>query len=197
MRKSGLIMSILAGLFVAATINAAEVKLESLALSSGNGPLSAGPLFEANFSNGQDAFNLTLGERDLYVYYLKSVLWNKVSFGPCLEYFHNIPTVSLMALLNPVKHISALTWIGSSAGVADQKAELLKWRFLFFYQSLSVDYWRLTATGAIMYFGGWQPLVDLKYSQPLTDKVSIFTDVGYNFFKDGSYLLKMGIVYKL
>jgi len=49
-----------------------EIKFESASLSSGQGALSSGVFFEGNFSRGNDVINLTLGNNDLYAYYLKS-----------------------------------------------------------------------------------------------------------------------------
>jgi hypothetical protein len=172
-----------------------EVKISSLSLSSGNGPLSAGLLFEANFTRGNDLFNLTLGERDMYAFYLKSTLKSKLLIGPCLEYYHNIPTVSGIAIASPFKHLSTFSWLGYSAGKPDMKVELANWQFLFFYQSLDLSYGQFGASGAIMYFGGWIPMLDFKYKQPIMDKVNLFTSAGYNFSGSGSALLRLGIIY--
>ncbi|MHB8903588.1 MAG: hypothetical protein ACYC40_00580 [Patescibacteria group bacterium] len=174
-----------------------ETKLSSVSLSSGQGPLSSGLLLEANFNRGNDVINLTLGERDLYASYLKSTLNKKLLVGPCLEYFHNVPTLSGIAIFFPIKNVSAFSWLGYSAGAPDCKVELTKWRFLFFYQSLDYTMKRFTATGAMMYFDGWQPMVDLKYQQPITKEIIFFTSAGYNFFKEGTALLKIGVTYKL
>jgi hypothetical protein len=174
-----------------------ENKLSSISLSSGNGPLTAGIVAEANFTRGSDIFNITLGERDLYVYYLKSLITDKLCVGPSLEYFYNVPVVGLMMSGSPTSYIATFTWAGCSAGEPGSKIELLKWKFLFFYQSLDLSYWRLTAGGAIMYCAGWQPIASLKYTQPVIKNISIFTFVGYNFFEKGTALLRFGATYKL
>lgn len=174
-----------------------EAKFSSVSISSGNGPLSSGLFLEANFSLDNDQLGLALGERDLYVFYLKSLLNKKLLAGPCLEYYHGIPTTSLMAIFSPINHWSTFTWLGYSAGTPDMKVELSNWQFLFFYQSLDFNYKRFSATGAILYFDGWMKLLDFKYNQPVTKQISLFTSVGYNFHGDGTALLKMGITFKL
>ncbi len=168
-----------------------EVKFTSVSFSSGQDALSSGLLLEVNFDRGEDIINLTLGERDLYASYLKSTLNKKLLIGPCLEYFHNVPTVSIIAISFPIKNVSTFSWLGYSAGNPDCKVELTKWRFLFFYQSLDYTLKRFTATGAIMYFDGWQQLAILKYQQPVTKNINLFTSAGYNFFKEGTALLKL------
>lgn len=178
-------------------LNAQKIELSSLSLSSGNGPLSQGLLFESNFSNGKDLVNLTLGERDMYAFYLKSFVKSKVLVGPCLEYFHNVPIIGLITITSPFKNVSTFSWVGYSAGIPDSKVELLKWRFLFIYQSVDYTYKRFTTSGAIMYYDGWQPILDFKYKQPLMKNVSLFTSAGYNFFGSGSALLRLGAVYSL
>lgn len=171
------------------------VKLSSVSLSSGNGVLSNGLLGEFNFTLNDDVFNLTLGERDLYAYYLKSFFKQKILIGPCLEYYHNVPTASVINIWSPIKNWSTFSWLGYSAGAPDQKVEMAKWRFLFFYQSLDFNYKRFGASGAIMYFDGWIPVVDFKYKQPIMDHVNLFTSAGYNFSGVGAALLRMGITY--
>jgi len=172
-----------------------NVKLSSVSLSSGNGILSNGFLGEFNFTLNNDVFNLTLGERDLYAYYLKSFFKQKILIGPCLEYYHNVPTASVINIWSPFKNWSTFSWLGYSAGQPDMKTELAKWRFLFFYQSLDFNYKRFGATTAIMYFGGWIPVVDFKYKQPIMDHLNFFTSAGYNFSGSGSALLRMGLTY--
>lgn len=177
--------------------NKKEVKFISGSASTGQDALSSGLLLEFNFSRGGDVINLTLGERDLYASYLKSTLNKKLLIGPCLEYFHNVPTLSTIAISSPIKNVSTFSWLGYSAGNPDEKVELTKWRFLFFYQSADYTFKRFTATGAIMYFDGWQQLAILKYQQPVTKNINFFTSAGYNFFKEGTALLKLGITYKM
>lgn len=173
-----------------------EVKFESVSLSSGQGALSSGVFFEGNFSRGNDAINLTLGNNDLYAYYLKSFFKNKVFAGPCIEYFYDIPTVSGIIITHPLKHVSTFSWLGYSAGTPGMEVELTNWRMLFYYQSASFNYGRFTATGAILYYDHWQQIIDFKYTQPLTKNINLFTSAGYNFFDGGKALLKLGITYK-
>jgi hypothetical protein len=136
-----------------ASINAQDegVKLSSLSLSGGKGALTSGLFFEANFANGNDAFNLSLGEKDLYFFYLKGLFNGKFSIGPCLEYYYNTPVVGVMGSINPSKYISALSWAGWSAGEPGGKITPLKWKFLFFYQGLDFTFKRVAIGGAIMY----------------------------------------------
>lgn len=195
MRKIILFLAVIASLMVNAQEVKKEVKISSLSLSSGNGPLSAGLLFEANFTRGDDLFNLTLGERDMYAFYLKSTLNKKLLIGPCLEYYHNVPTLSGIAIASPIKNFSTFSWLGYSTGKPDMKVELANWQFLFFYQSLDFTYQRIGISGAIMYFQGWIPMLDFKYRQPIMDKVNLFTSAGYNFSGSGSALLRLGIIY--
>jgi hypothetical protein len=175
-----------------------EIKVTSLSLSSGEGPLSNGIFFEGNFARGNDIINISLGERDMYLLYLKGI-GKKFSVGPSFEYFHNVPLLGIMANSTPLTagklSIGTMTWTGVSAGNPDEKIQLLNWRFLFFWQSIDLNYKNLTATGAIMYFNDWGPLIDIKYRQPINKKFTLFTSAGYSFYRDGKALLKLGITY--
>lgn len=202
MKKKSVIIALFFLLFITAA-NAQEVKdtikFSSETLSSGRGPLTSGLFSETNFSKGDDAISISLGGEDMYVWYLKSTLNKKLLIGPCLEYFYNTPALSTVAILSPLKNVSIFSWVGFSAGTpitdgsANSKIELDNWKFLFFYQSADYSYKRFTATGAVMYFNGWQKIVDFKYSQPLTRNWSLFTSAGRNFFGDGTTLLKFGV----
>ena len=101
-----------------------EIKLDWAALSSGEGALSSSLFFETEFLRGEDVIRLYLGKEDLAAYYLKAFFNSKVKAGPCLEYFHNSPTLGGMILLLPVKNVSALTWSGITAGQYGEKVEL-------------------------------------------------------------------------
>jgi hypothetical protein len=193
------IIFVLLAICIGFTVNAQpkekKVELSSLSLSSGKSPLSAGLFFEANFNLGNDVINVSLGERDLYAIYLKGI-GSKFHIGPSFEYFYNVPVLGAMAIWEPWKFFSTFTWTGISAGTPDMKVELLNWRFLFFYQSLDFHVWRFTASAVMMYYDGWRKIVDFKYVQPISEKFSIFTSAGYDFYKEGSALLKIGIMYK-
>lgn len=205
MKKTLVVIVVLVSMLISAVVTAQEagdtIRFSSTTLSSGRGPLTSGIFAEANFSRGNDVISLSLGGDDMYVWYLKSILNQKLLIGPCLEYFYNVPTVSTVAIFSPLKNVSTFSWAGFSAGTpitdgsADSKVELNNWRFLFYYQSVDYTYKRFTATAAIMYYDGWQKIVDFKYCQPLTKNWSMFTSAGRNFYKQGTTLLKFGIKY--
>ena len=195
------LVSMLASSVVTAQEAKDTIKFVSGSVSSGTGALTSGIFGEVNFSKGNDVISLSIGGDDMYVWYLKSTLNKKLLIGPCLEYFYNIPTVSAVAIFSPIKNVSTFSWAGYSAGTpildgsATAKVELTNWRFLFYYQSIDYNYKRFTASAAIMYFDGWQKIVDFKYCQPLTKNWSLFTSAGRNFFGEGTTLLKIGIKY--
>jgi len=166
-----------------------------LSLSSGQGALSGGLLFEASFSRGDDVIGGYLGERDVCAWYLKSMFKGKIQAGPCLEYYHNVPLIDALVLESPLKGLNGMTWIGFSAGTPDQKVELDNWDLLFFWQSASYTYKRFTAMAAALYYADWHPIVDFKYVQPLTKNFSAFTSAGYDFYGEGKSLLKIGLTY--
>lgn len=172
------------------------VKISSLSLSSGDGVFSQGLLFESNFTYGDDLVNLYLGERDLAIAYLKSFAKGKIFAGPVLEYFINVPTVGIQMIALPCENVSTFSWLGASAGTPGSKVELKNWRYLFFYQSIDYTYKRFSLSGIIMEYGGWQPIIDLKYKQPIMKNVELFSSAGYNFFGQGHSLLRLGITYK-
>ncbi len=172
-----------------------SVKLSSASLSSGDGVLSQGVLFESNFTYGEDMICLYLGERDLGISYLKSLFKGKIYVGPALEYFMNLPTPGAQMITSPFKNVSTFSWVGFSAGNPGEKVNFAKSRYLFFYQSLDLTIKRFTVSGVIMEYNGWQPIIDLKYRQPLMKNVDLFTSAGYNFF-DNHTLLRIGITYK-
>ncbi|MFZ4632517.1 MAG: hypothetical protein ACOYL8_04970 [Patescibacteria group bacterium] len=173
-----------------------SVKIASLSLSSGDGVLSQGLLFESNFTYGEDLITLYLGERDLAVSYLKSFCKGKIYVGPVLEYYLNLPTPGAQLITSPIKNVSTFSWVGFSAGNPGEKVNFEKFRYLFYYQSVEYTYKRFSLAGVIMEYGGWQPIVDLKYKQPLWKDVELFTSAGYNFFGAGHTLLRLGITYK-
>jgi hypothetical protein len=173
-----------------------SVKLSSLSLSSGDGVLSQGLLFESGFTYGKDLINLYLGERDLAVSYLKSFAGEKIYAGPVLEYYQNLPTLGAQLITMPIKNVLTFSWVGFSAGNPGEKVNFAKSRYLFYYQSVDYTYKRFSLSGIIMEYGGWQPIVDLKYKQPIMKHVELFTSAGYNFFGAGHTLLRLGITYK-
>jgi hypothetical protein len=173
-----------------------SVKLSSVSLSSGDGVLSQGLLFESSFTYGKDLISLYLGERDLAVSYLKSFANSKIYVGPALEYYINVPTVGIQLITSPLKNVSTFSWVGVSAGNPGMKVELTKWKYLFYYQSIDYTYKRFSASAIIMEYNGWQPIVDFKYKQPIMKNIEMFGSVGYNFSGQGRSLLRLGITYK-
>lgn len=173
-----------------------SVKLSSISLSSGDGVLSQGLLFESSFAYGKDLIGLYLGERDLAVSYLKSFANEKIYIGPVLEYYMNVPTIGIQLITSPLKNISTFSWIGASAGNPGMKVELTKWKYLFYYQSIDYTYKRLSVSGIVMEYNGWQPIIDVKYKQPIMKNIEMFGSIGYNFFGQGHSLLRLGITYK-
>lgn len=174
-----------------------SIKFSSVSLSSGDGVLSQGLLFETSFTYGKDLINLYLGERDLAVSYLKAFAKEKIYAGLAMEYYLNLPTLGVQVITMPIKNVSTFSWVGFSAGNPGEKLDFNKCRYLFYYQSLDYTYKRFSVSGIIMEYGGWQPIVDLKYKQPIMKNIELFTSAGYNFFKDGHALLRLGITYKI
>ncbi len=177
-----------------------NITLSSLSLSSGEGPLSSGLFFEANFTRGKDLLTMYLGERDICVYYLKP--WGKKIFiGPSVEYYYNTPTLGIMAITTPFSKnrwtISTFSWAGVSAGTPQEKVELLKWRYLFLYNSLSIEYRNLTLSGAIMWYDTWGQLFELKYTKKITQNIKMFGSAGYSWYADNKYLFKYGLSYNV
>ncbi|HZJ42031.1 MAG TPA: hypothetical protein VFD51_03375 [Patescibacteria group bacterium] len=176
-----------------------SIKFNSASLSSGKGSLSSGLLFTADFNKGDDLINITLGERDIYFLYLKKVA--KFYVGPSVEFYHNVPTIGQMTNVPVVNKgnfsLSLLNWYGVSAGIPGQRADFSNWQLLFFYQSINASYKRLSFSGAALWYKEWGYLFEFKYKQPLTEKISTFVSTGYNFYADGDYLFKLGIVYHL
>jgi len=195
-KLKGMILGAVLAMVLSVNVFADEsVKLKSVGISSGQGALTSGLFLETNFINGNDLFNVSLGGHDLYGYYWKSLVGDRLYAGPCLEFFYNVPVVSFMVFQTPVKnYITALSWIGYSAGTPDEKIEPTNWKLLYIYQSLIVSYKRFTATTAIMYFAIWQGLIDVQYNQPVTKKVNLFIDAGRNITTKVA-ILKMGVVY--
>jgi len=180
-----------------------QVKFESGSLSSGHGPLSSGLFAEFNFSiNSRDALCIFLGNEDMYIMYLKSLSQKGRLFtGVSVEYYYNVPTLGYVFITKPIQTanfgLSTFTWTGISAGNPGEKVELLNWGYLFFWQSADLSFKGLTLTGAILnYQGDWGRLVDLKYTQKLNQEFSMFISGGYNFFRDGKALMKIGVTYK-
>jgi len=107
-----------------------ELKLSSLSLSSGEGPLSNGLFFEANFSHGNNILNVSLSERDMYFIYLKRI-GSRLYIGPSFKFYYNLPLLGIMAIATPIKlgdfSISTTTWSGISAGEFGDKADLTNW----------------------------------------------------------------------
>ncbi len=177
-----------------------ELKLSSLSLSSGEGPLSNGLFFEAYFTKGNDILNASLGERDMYFIYLKG-FGSRFNIGPSFEFYYNLPLLGVMAVTTPIKtadfSINTTTWTGISAGEFGGKADLANWQYLFFWQSIDIAYKNFSATAAIMNFNGtWGPLVDFKYRQPITENWKLFGSAGYSWYEEEKALFKLGVIYE-
>ncbi len=180
-----------------------QVKFESVSISSGHGPLSSGVFIESSFSlNKGDALSVSLGNDDMYIMYLKSLSKSSRIFaGASVEYYYNVPTLGVVLITTPIsnKHftLSTFTWTGISAGNPGERVELLNWGYLFFWQSVDLSFKGLTLTGALMnYQYDWGYLYDIKYTQKLNPEFSAFISGGYNFFKDGKALMKIGLMYR-
>lgn len=172
------------------------ITFSSASISSGDGVLSQGVLFESTFNKNQDLIYLYLGERDLGISYLKNIWKEKLLAGPVLEYYLNLPTIGLQVIFTPFNNLTLFSWAGVSAGNPGEKLNLKKWQYLFYYQSIEYRYKRILASAILMEYRGWQPIVDLRYNQPLMKNVSLFGSVGYNFYGEGHALLRLGITYK-
>ncbi len=182
---------------VAAENGKNSIKFNSLSLSSGEGVLSSGLFFESNFSRGNDQINFYLGGSDLAISYLKSFLNKKLFIGPALEFYMNLPTLGAQMIFLPIKNLSSFSWIGFSAGAPGNEADLSKWQYLFYYQSLDYSYKRFTfSTIALQYNNCWQPIIDIRYRQSIMKNVELFGSAGYKFYKEGHSLFKLGIIYK-
>lgn len=197
MKRLLLISFILLSAFINAQgANKDSVFLSSISISSGDGVLSQGILFESSFHKGKDLISLYLGERDLGIAYLKNLWKEKLLAGPVLEYYLNLPTIGFQLIFSPLDNLTLFSWTGFSAGNPGEKLNLEKWRYLFYYQSLEYSYKNLSCNAIIMEHRGWQPIIYFKYTQPLLKNVNLFGSVGYNFFGEGRALLRLGITYK-
>lgn len=199
--KISILIMVLVSIFFCTNIYSQdEITPVSISLSTGEGPLSNGLFLEATFSKGKDIINVSLGERDMYAVYLKG-FGSRFNIGPSLEWYHNTPLAGVMAFSTPIKSknfsIGTMTWGGYSAGKPDEKIQILGWHWLFFWQSVDINYKNFSSTAAIIEFDGkWGPLVDFKYKQPITKKNwQLFTSAGYSWYEDGKALLKMGLIY--
>ena len=198
MKKTLFLLCLFAATIVLSAQEKPKIELNSLSLSSGEGPLSSGLFFEANFTRGKDLLNIYLGERDICVYYLKPI-GKKMYLGPSWEYYYNTPTLGIMALTTPFSTenwtISTFSWGGISAGTPNEEVTLLKWRYLFLYNSLGIDYKGLTLSGAVMWYETWGHLIDLKYTKAINKNFKLFGSAGYSWYRDGKYLFKLGVSY--
>lgn len=86
----------------------AKITLNSLSLSTGEGPVAKGLLFRSSFSHGDNLINLTLGETSSDVSYLKSIIKHKLYVGPNLKYYMGLPLIGVQATLVPFKNVSQL-----------------------------------------------------------------------------------------
>jgi len=177
-----------------------KIEGQNLSISSGKGALSSGILFNANFKRGNDLLNFTLGERDIYLTYMKKI--GKFYTGPSIEFYHNVPTMGLITslpIINKKKFsLSLMNWFGISAGIPGEKADFNNFQLLFFYQSAEIAYQRISLNGAILWYEKkWGKLFEFKYKQPLIENFGCFMSAGYNFYGDGDYLFKIGLNYTL
>lgn len=175
-----------------------QIKPSSLSLSGGQGAISSGLRFNANFTRNKDLLTVSIGQKDIYFVYQKNI-YKKIYSGPSLEYYHNIPTLGLLSSIGIYEknefRIGMTNWFAFSLGNPDQKVNFRDTKLLFFYLSSELSYKNLTLSGGALWFEEWGYLFDLKYTKSLTEKLAIFSSAGYNFYKDGNYIFSMGINY--
>lgn len=172
------------------------IRLSSIELSTGKSALSTGFSAEFNFETKNNKTQIVLREDRIFINSLGQIKKIRVSVGPSVGYFQNVPFAGAIAVFAPFKFFSTLHWVGYSFGEPNAKLSF-KPSFLFLVNSASVKVWRLTASYSIISFMELptKQVVGLCYKQKILSDFFAYTDVGYDI-TNKEQLLKVGVIWK-
>ncbi len=177
--------------------SASTFRLTEIEVCSGKGAITSGVYTYFNLENKKGLCQITLSQEDLEITYFYRLFKGKLFAGPNLGYFYNIPYLGPEVLFSPSKYLSTFHWIGWSLGRPEEKIDPKNSSFLFAVNSISLNFWRFKGTYCLINYLKFAPqhTVSLKYTQPLNNKFTVYTDVGYDFLNKNQ-LLKIGLNWK-
>lgn len=173
------------------------LKFSGFEISAGKGPVTSGLYGYLNFENNKSITFLTLSNNDNEITYLRK-FGKKKNFllGPNTGYFFNVPYISYMAIYQPVKYISFLSWSGFFFG--DPRFEKMgKANFGLSAQQINFYVWKFQASHTLINYMSGETIntSSLKYIQKITNDFSGYTEAGYDF-RNKNQLLRFGVVYR-
>lgn len=175
-----------------------NIRLSSVDVNGGKGALGTGFFLTANLEKGQNLFQITLNEERIFLNSFFKIKSSGISAGPTMGFFKNIPFAGVIGVFRPFgsKVVSTFHWIGFGFGQPGGKMSISP-SFLFSVNTLNIDLWRVRTSYSFINFMKNKPqhVVCMKYTQKITEKVSGYTEVGYDI-TNKDQLLKMGVVYK-
>jgi hypothetical protein len=134
-------------------------KLNSIALTAGETPLSSGLNFDVNLSNGKNSFclsyNTVLGQ---VVYEIPLTKW--FSVYPTGGVYHNIPWAGPMLTFSMFKgKLMTYHWFGWSAGIPEEgKTSFKKSLFIFSFQEIKYTLNKTSFDYVLMHYEKQSPM---------------------------------------
>jgi len=134
-------------------------KLKSIALTTGETPLSSGLNFDVNLSNGKNSlylsYNSVLGQ---VVYEISLTKW--FSVYPTGGVYHNIPWAGPMFTFSMFKgKLMTYHWFGWSAGIPEEaKTSLKNSIFIFSFQEIKYTLGKTSFDYVLMHYEKQSPM---------------------------------------
>ncbi len=175
-----------------------KVTFDELKVSSGKGALTEGTYIDFNFSSKKSFTIVTISDNDIMVTNFFRFFEDKLLVGPSAGYYFNTPWAGPQAVFSPAPFISTFHWVGWTLGEFDQNLSRPKdSKFAFAVNQITLKHWRVEANYCLIHYLTNKPIhtAGLRYTQPINQKLSAYTDVGYNFTGEVQ-LLKLGVVWK-
>ena len=175
-----------------------KVKLSDINFSSGKGALTSGTYIDFNLESKGAFSKVTISDDDIMVTHFFRAAEDKILIGPSAGYYFNTPWAGPQAFFSPLPFLSTFHWVGWTLGEFEEKVLTPKKSgFAFAVNSLILKGWRLEANYCLIHFLSNKPMhtAGIKYSQAVNKKITVYTEIGYNF-SDEVQLLKLGINWK-
>lgn len=173
-----------------------KIELNRVDLSTGKSALSSGLSLDFYLNSKNANTQITLRQDRIFFNYLYSLSKLKMSIGPSVGYFQNVPFGGIIGKFSPFKFFSTLHWVGYSFGEPNGKMNIEP-SFLFLVNSANINVWRLRGSYSVVNFMKLpaKHVVSICYQHQIAKNFAVYTDAGYDL-TNKEQLLKFGVIWK-
>jgi len=178
------------------SVVAKKIELSSVELSTGRSALSSGLSLDFFLKGEKTNTQITLRQDRIFFNHIYSLPKLKISVGPSVGYFQNVPFGGVIGKFSPLKFFSTLHWVGYSFGEPNKKMNIEP-SFLFLVNSANINVWRLRGSYSVVKFMELpaKHVVSVCYQHQIAKNFAVYTDAGYDL-TNKEQLLKFGVIWK-